>query len=123
MQEEAGRVAAAGSRDRKPAELDREDENQDGTEREVGEGEPDQREDAKGAVLPVVAMKSRGNASGDGEGDANEQGGDGEGERVGIPLEYEVDDRVVEAKGLAKIGVEDAVPVVGVLLAERGVET
>jgi hypothetical protein len=31
-------------------------------------------------------------------------------------------DRVVEAEGLAEVGVEDTVPIVGVLFAQRSVE-
>ena len=54
--------------------------------------------------------------------EADQQRGEGEGERVGIALEDEVSDGVVEPKGLAEVGVEDAAPVVGVLLAERRVE-
>ena len=37
-------------------------------------------------------------------------------------MKDEVDDRVVEAERLAEVGVEDAVPIVGVLLGEWGVE-
>ena len=56
-------------------------------------------------------------------GDADEERGEGEREGVGIALEDEVGDGVVEAEGLAEVGVEETVPVVAVLLAERGVET
>jgi hypothetical protein len=123
MQEEAGDAAVACSGDGKPAELDGEDKDEDRAECKVWEGEADEGQDAEGAVLPSAAMEGGGDASGDGESDTNEQGGDGEGEGVGIALEDQVNDRVVEAEGLAEVGVEDAVPVMGVLLTERGVET
>ena len=55
-------------------------------------------------------------ASGNRGGDTDEKRGEGESERVGVALEDEVSDGVVQAKRLAEIGVEDAVPVVGVLL-------
>jgi hypothetical protein len=61
-------------------------------------------------------------AGGDGSRDADEKGGDSEGERVRVALQDEVSDGVVEAEGLAEIDVEQAAPVVGVLLAERCVE-
>ena len=61
-------------------------------------------------------------AGGDGRRDADEKRREGESEGVGIALQDEVGDGVVEAEGLAEVGVEDAVPVVGVLLAERSVE-
>ena len=54
--------------------------------------------------------------------DADQERGESEGEGVGVALEDEVGDGVVEAEGLAEVGVEDAAPVVGVLLAERRVE-
>ncbi len=61
-------------------------------------------------------------AGGDGDDDADEERGEGEGEGVGVALEDEVGDGVVQAEGLAEVGVEDAAPVVGVLLGEWGVE-
>jgi hypothetical protein len=61
-------------------------------------------------------------AGGDRSRDADEKSGDGEGERVWVALEDEVGDGVVEAKGLAEIDVEEAVPIMGVLLAERSVK-
>ena len=54
--------------------------------------------------------------------DRDEQRGQRELQRVGIALGDEVRDAVVEAEGVAEVAVEDAVPVVDVLLAERGVE-
>ena len=46
----------------------------------------------------------------------------GEREGVGVALEDEVGDGVVQAERLAEVGVEDAAPVVRVLLGERRVE-
>ena len=43
---------------------------------------------------------------------ADEECGEGEGEGVGVALSDEVGDGVVQAEGLAEIGVEDAAPVV-----------
>ena len=61
-------------------------------------------------------------SGGDGERDADEQRSQREGEGVGVALEDEMSDGVVEAEGLAEVGVENAVPVVGVLLGQRRVE-
>jgi hypothetical protein len=54
--------------------------------------------------------------------DTDEKSGDGESERVGVALQDEVGDGVVEAKRLAEVDVEQAVPVTRVLLAEWGIE-
>ena len=54
--------------------------------------------------------------------DADEEGSQRQGQGKGIALKDEVGDGVVEAEGLAEVGMEDAVPVMGVLLAEGGVE-
>jgi hypothetical protein len=62
-------------------------------------------------------------AGGDRGCDADKKGGNGEGECVRIALKDEVGDGVVEAKRLAEIHVEQTVPVVGVLLPERHVES
>src|ERR1700737_4323206 len=62
-------------------------------------------------------------AGGDRGRNTDEKRGDGEGERVWVTLEDKVGDGVVEAEGLAEIDAEETMPVVGVLLAERGVET
>ena len=67
-------------------------------------------------------MERRPDACGDGCRDADQERRDGEGEGVGVALKDEVSDGVVEAEGLTEVGVEDAVPVVSVLLAEWGVE-
>ena len=110
-------AAGACSGDGEPAEVDGEEKDEDGAEGEVGEGEADEGDDAEGAVLPAVAMERGPDAGGDGDRDADEQRGEGEGEGVGVALEDEVGDGVVEAERLAEVGVEDAVPVVGVLLS------
>jgi hypothetical protein len=59
VQEKAGRVAGACSGDWQPTESDREDQDQDGTKGKVGEGEPDQRDDTQGSILPAIAMEGR----------------------------------------------------------------
>ncbi len=122
MEEEVAGASGACCRDGQPAELDGEDEDEDGAESEVGEREADEGDDAEGAVLPAVAMERGADAGGDGGGDADEERGEGEGEGVGVALQDEVSDGVVQAEGLAEVGVEDSVPVVGVLLCERSVE-
>ncbi len=108
--------------DGKPSESDGEDEDEDGAEGEVGEGEADERDDAEGAVLPAIAVERGGDACGNGRCDADDECGERESEGVGITLQDEVSDGVVQTKGLAEVGVEDSAPVVGVLLEERSVE-
>jgi hypothetical protein len=102
--------------------LDREHQDEDGAKGEVGEREADEGDNPQCAVLPSVAMKRGPDAGGNCGGDADEEGGDGEGECVGVPLEDKVGDGIVKTKGLAEIDVEQTVPIVGVLLAERSVE-
>jgi hypothetical protein len=70
----------------------------------------------------MAAMEGGTDASRDGEDDADKERGEGESEGIGVALEDEVCDGVVEAKGLAEIGVEDTVPVAGVLQGEGRVE-
>ena len=48
---------------------------------------------------------------------------EGEGKGIGVPLEDEVEDGVVEAQGLAEVSVDEAAPVVGVLQAQGRVQT
>ena len=67
VEEEAGDAAGARSGDGQPAELDGEEEDEDGAEGEVGEREADERDDAEGAVLPAAAMEGGADAGGDGE--------------------------------------------------------
>ncbi len=67
-------------------------------------------------------MESGPDARREGGGHAEEERGEGEREGVGVALRDEVGDGVVQAQGLAEVGVEDAAPVVEVLLGERGVE-
>jgi len=79
VQEEVTDASVPCCRDGEPAEGDREDEDQYRAEGEVGEGEADERDDAKGAVLPAIAVECGGDASGDGGGDADDECGEGEG--------------------------------------------
>ena len=102
--------------------MDGEEQDEDRAEREVREREADERDDAEGPVLPARAMQRGEDSGGDGECEADEQRGEREGERVGVALQHEVGDGVVQAEGLAEVGVEDAVPVVRILLAEGRVE-
>ncbi len=87
-----------------------------GKERPPSETTPRTRSGQRSAVEGGV------DAGGDGDGDADQQRGEGEGEGVGIALGDEVGDGVVQAEGLAEVGVENAAPVVEVLRVERGVE-
>jgi len=114
---------ATGSADREPAELDRDEQDEDGAECEGREGQAEQADEAEGAVLPLIAPKCRGNARWDGYEDGDEERGDGELNGVRITGEDEVRDGVVEADRVAEVAVEDSVPVVEVLLAEGLVES
>jgi hypothetical protein len=103
--------------------LDREEQYEDGAESEVGKGKADQGDHAQGAILPPVAMQRGPDAGGDRSRNADKESGDRESKGVRVALKDEVGDGVVEAKRLAEIHVEQTVPVVGVLLRERRVES
>ncbi len=115
-------AAGARSRDRKPAKGYGEDQDQDGAESKVGEGEASERNDAEEAVRPAIAMESGEDAGGKAKGHPNKQSGKGQFEGIGIPLNDEVEDGVVEAEGLAEVGVNEASPISSVLGGERLVE-
>jgi hypothetical protein len=67
-------------------------------------------------------MERRGNACGYRRGDADNKCGERESEGVGVTLEDEVSNGVVQAERLAKVSVEDPAPVMGVLLKKRSIE-
>jgi len=114
--------ADARSGDGEPVESDGEDEDQDGSEGEVGERQAGEREQAESAVGPAVAAGCGDNASGNSEADADEHGCNRERQRVRKMLEDEVEDGVVKAEGLAEVSVSDATPVAEILRVEWGVE-
>ena len=87
-----------------------------GNERPTRETTPRERSGQRSA------MERGGDAGGDGHGDADQERGEGEREGVGVALQDEVGDGVVQAEGVAEVGVEDAAPVVEVLRCEREVE-
>ena len=112
----------AGAGDGQPSQLDGEEQNQDRAQREVGERQAEEADDAEQAVVPAIAALGGAHSRGDGEDDRDEQRRQRELQRVGIALGDEARDGLVVAKGAAEIAVQNAFPVMQVLLAERSVE-
>jgi len=65
VQEEAGETAGARSGDGKPAELDGEEQDENGAQGEVRKRKPYEGDDAKSAVLPAATVERGGDAGGD----------------------------------------------------------
>ena len=122
MQEEAGGGAGACAGDRQPAELDGEDRMRMGPRAKLGNERPTRETTPRVRSCQWLRWSADQMPAGMESRDADQERGESEGEGVGVALEDEVSDGVVEAEGLAEVGVEEAVPVVGVLLAERRVE-
>src|SRR5690348_1875865 len=112
----------AGAADGQPSESNRDDNDEDGAEREGWKRKPQQTDDADDVILAASAMQGRGDSGGNGEQQGDQQSGGGEfhGERVA--REHEMRDGVVEADGLAEVAVQHATPVADVLGAEGQVE-
>ena len=119
-QDEVGERSGAG--DGEPSEFDGEEQDEDGAEGEVGERQAEEADDGEQAVVPAIAAVGGADAGGDREAERDEQRRQREAQRVGIGLGEAERDGVVEADGASEVAVEDAFPVVEVLLAERGVE-
>ena len=74
-----------------------------GPSAKLGNDRPPSEHDAEDAVRPASAMQRGVDAGGDGHGDADQQRGQGERQRVGIALQNQVGDGVVQAKRLAQV--------------------
>jgi hypothetical protein len=98
MQEEVDGAAVPRGGDREPTERDGEDKDEDGTKREVGERETEERDHPEGAVLPAIAMKRGGDTCGNGSCNAYDESSEREGEGIGIALQDEMSNRVMQAE-------------------------
>ena len=117
---EVGERAGAG--DGEPSELDGEEQDQDRAEREVGERQAEEADDGEQRGRPSDCGAGRSGLRRGSKDDRDEQRCQREAQRVGIALGDQARDALVVAERGAEVAVQDAFPVVDVLLAERGVE-
>ena len=106
---------AAASGNGEPAEDHGKKENQDRAEREIGDGEAEESEEADGVIGTRAAFVGGEEAGGNADGGADQERDDGEFERGGIVFEDNLRDRLLEAKGFAEIAVDDAAEIAAVL--------
>src|SRR6202030_2013212 len=111
-----------GAGDREPAQLDGEEENQDGAEREVGERQTKEADYTEQPVGPAVAASGRAHSSGDRKNDGYEKRSQRELQSVGIALGEQARHALLVAERRAEVAVKHAAPVVQILLAEWGIE-
>lgn len=106
-----------------PAEANCEEEDENGAEGKVGEGESEEADESEDAVVPAIAAPGGADPGGEGEKDGDKEGGDGESDGVRVALEDDLADILIETDGDAEISGENAVPVTDILLRDGEVES
>jgi hypothetical protein len=113
---------SAASGNWEPSQDHGEKENQDWAEREIGDGETEQSEQADGVVDAAAAALGGPQAGGNADAGADDQRERGELQGGGIVFEDQARDGALEANGLTEIAVGEAAEIANVLHADRGVE-
>src|ERR1035441_257462 len=108
----------SGAGEGEPSQFYGEEQNQDWSQGEVWERQAEEADHAQGAIVPLVAALGGADSGGDGEGNGYEQACECQLKRERVALNDQFGDALVEAERFAEVSVEDAVPVVQVLLAD-----
>ena len=113
---------AARTRDRQPAQLDGKKQDENGTQREIGERQTEQADHAEQAIVPAVAPLRRAHAGRNRKQDRHYQRRQGQLQSVGIALGDQARDTLVETQRRPQIAVQHAFPVIQILTAEGKIE-
>ena len=112
----------ARTRDRQPAQLDGKKQDQNRTQREVGERQTEQADHAEQAIVPAVASLRRAYTRRNRQQDRHHQCCQGQLQGVGIALGDQPRDALVETQRWPKIAVQHAFPVIQILPAQGKIE-
>ena len=94
-----------------------------GPRAKFGNDKPEEADYAEQAVIPAIAALRGTNSGRNRQQNSNQQGGKRELQRVGVALRDQCADALVEAERRAQISVENALPVMEVLLSQRLIES
>ena len=113
----------AGAGDRQPPDFDRENQNEDRSQRKAREGEPQQTHHAHGAILPSRPAQRRRHACRHSQSQRQQERRHGQLQRIGIARQQQMSDRVVQTQGPPQVSVQHSPPIVDILHAERLIQS
>ncbi len=107
---------------RQPTQLDRNQQDQNWSQREAGERQTQQAHHSQGLILPASAMQRCRNARGNRQQQRKQQGGRSQLDGVGITRQHQMRDRIVQPQRVSQVAVQNPTPVMEILLPKRRVQ-